>query len=306
MPSVFYCGKLPWHMKPVLFLNGLLAWMLGNIRDTGAMKDRVRKGYDGAITDDVHRYDELGRKHFTKIARELIADVELDGKEVLEVGCGTGILSMLLMERGASRVVGGDISRSMLEQCRKKAADQGYDQDRMEFRELDSEELPFGDSSFDIVVSSMMLELVPNQEQVVAEMARVVKPGGTIAISTHGPEHYYELIEAALNSLRVRDFLRFLGYRFEVWQSKETEIQRIMSRAGLTDTQTRRLEWREDFQNGGQAHDFFLGTSSAYWYGRFPAQERGALSERSRRYFERKQVTSCAMDVMLGYGRRPG
>lgn len=305
MPSAFYCGKLPWHMRPVLFLNGLLTLMLGNIRDTDAMKDRVRKGYDGAITDDIHLYDELGLKHYTKIAQDLIVDVELEGKEVLDVGCGSGILSMLMMERGASRVVGGDISKSMLEKFQKKAADQGYGQDRIEIRWLDSEELPFGNNSFDIVVSSMMLELVPNQEQVVAEMARVVKPGGTVAFSTHGPEHYYELIEAALNAIRIRDFLRLLGYRFEIWQSNEAEIQRILSGAGLADIETRRIKWREDFQNGGQAHDFFLGTSSAYWYEKFPAQERAALSERSRRYFERKQVTSCVMDVTIGYGRKP-
>lgn len=306
MPNVFYCGKLPWHMKPVLFLNGLLTWMLGNIKDIDAMKDRVRKGYDGAVTDDVHRYDELGQKHFTKIAHELIADVELDGKEILEVGCGTGILSMLLMKRGANRVVGGDISKSMIEQGWEKASEQGYEKDRIEFRELDSEKLPFGDNSFDIVMSSMMLELVPNQEQVVAEMVRVVKPGGMIALSTHGPEHYYELIEAALNAIRIRDFIRFLGYRFEVWQLKEVELKKILKRAGLNEIQTRRMEWREDFQNGGQAHDFFLGTSSAYWYSRFPDQERVALAERSRQYFERKKVTSCGMDVMIGYGHKPG
>jgi ubiquinone/menaquinone biosynthesis C-methylase UbiE len=306
MPSVFYCGKLPWHMKPVLFLNGLLIWILGNIKDTVAMKERVRKGYDGEVTDDIRRYDLFGQKHYMKIAHDLITDVELEGKDILEVGCGTGILSMLLMERGANRLVGGDISRAMLEQCREKAADQGYDQDRMEFKEMDSEKLPFGDCSFDIVFSSMMLELVPNQEQVVAEMTRVVKPGGMIVLSTHGPEHYYDLIEAALNSMRIRDFLRFLGYRFEVWQSTEAELQRIMHCAGLTDIQTRRIEWREDFQNGGQAHDFFLSTSSAYWYERFSVQERIALAERSRRYFERKQVISSAMDVTLGCGRRPG
>jgi ubiquinone/menaquinone biosynthesis C-methylase UbiE len=292
-------------MKPALFLNGALTWLLGNTRDTAAMKDRVRKGYEGAVTDDIQRYDELGLEHYAKIARELLADVDVNGKEALDVGCGTGILSLLLLERGATSVVGGDISQSMLERCRIKAADAGYDVDRLELKELDSEGLPFGDDSFETVVSSMVLELVPNQRGTVAEMARVARPGGTIAVSTHGPEHYYELIDAAFAAMRIRDFMRFLGYRFETWQSEEAELRALLTETGLVDVQTKRLQWSEDFQDGGEAYDFFVGTSSGYWYDKFPEPARTALAKRTRSHFQRNGVTRCGIDVMLGWGRKP-
>jgi len=305
MPAVLYSGKLPWRMKPMIYLNNVVTWMLGNTKDTGAMKERVRLGYEGTVTDDIFRYDDFGLDHYTKIALELVDDTDLHTKEVLDVGCGTGILSMVLMERGAKKVVCGDMSGNMLEQCRKKAADKGYDVDQMEFRELDSESLPFGDSTFDVVVSSMLLELVPDQKKAVAEMVRVVKPGGTLAISTHGPEHYYELIDASLSSVSLTEFVHFLGYRHEVWQMDEVALREILRHTGVVDIRTRRFQWREDFRDGGEAYDFFVGTSSAYWYARIPEQKRADFSEKSRRYFERKNVRSCGMDVTLGYGRKP-
>jgi ubiquinone/menaquinone biosynthesis C-methylase UbiE len=304
MPTIFYAGKLPWQMKPVMYVNNLVTWMLGNMSDTGAMKERVERGYDGRMTDGVFRYDDLAMEHYTTIARELVEDTDVKDKEVLDVGCGTGILSMMLMERGARKVVCGDLSAQMLDQCREKAADRGYGADRMEFKKLDSESLPFGGSSFDAVVSSMVLELIPDQRKALEEMVRVARPGGTVAVSTHGPEHYYELIQASLKATTLAEFTRFLGYRFEIWHLDEVALAEILKQAGLVDTQTRRLKWREVFKDGSEAYDVFLGTSSAYWYEKIPPDKRAEMSDRSRRYFVSNDVKSCGMDVTFGYGRK--
>jgi ubiquinone/menaquinone biosynthesis C-methylase UbiE len=306
MPTIFYTGKLPWQMKPVMYLNNLVTWMLGNIKDTGVMKERVERAYDGAMTDGVFRYDDLAMEQYTKIARELVEDTDVRDKEVLDVGCGTGILSLMLMERGARKVVCGDLSAQMLDQCRKKAGDKGYGADRMEFRKLDSESLPFEDSSFDVVASSMVLELIPDQQKALEEMVRVVRPGGTVAVSTHGPEHYYELIDASLRATSFTEFLHFLGYRFEIWHLDEVALAQILKQAGLVDTQTRRLTWREVFKDGSEAYDVFVGTSSAYWYEKIPPNKRAEMSDRARRYFVRNDVKSCGMDVTFGYGRKSG
>ena len=107
------------------------------------MKQRVKMGYDGAFTDHVTRYDELGLKFQIKAARAQLEDLDVKGKEVLDVGAGTGALSFLALEQGAAKVVCGDISQYMLDQCRKKAADRGFKEDRIEFRLLDAESLPF-------------------------------------------------------------------------------------------------------------------------------------------------------------------
>lgn len=166
MRTIFWTGKLSPMIKFVANFSNAVAWGTWNARDTAAMKQRTKMGYDGAVTDDVTHYDELGLEHYTKISKALLEGTEVQGKVVLDVGCGTGILSLLLIEEGVVKVICGDLSEYMLNQCKKKAGLLGYGPDRIDFRQLDA------------VTSGMVLGLVPNQRKVVSEMVRVLKPGG--------------------------------------------------------------------------------------------------------------------------------
>lgn len=163
MPPIFWTGKLSLPMKAMLNTSNLLAWIIGNARDTFTMKQRMKRGYDGTYSDDISRYDELGLDHYTKIAMELLDNNEVKGKEVIDIGCGTGILSLLALKDGASRITCSDISEYMLKCCQDKLTEHGYESNQMDFRIADAEEMPFEDNSFDIAFSSMVLGLVPNQ-----------------------------------------------------------------------------------------------------------------------------------------------
>jgi ubiquinone/menaquinone biosynthesis C-methylase UbiE len=178
MPIVFWTGKLSLPMKLMINTNNILAWLTGNARDAIAMKQRIRQGYEGVFSDHVAGYDELGTEFQTKAAIAQLEELDLQGKEVLDVGCGTGIISLLALKKGALKVICGDISEYMLKLAREKAANQGYGSDLIEFRNIDAESLPFGDASFDVVITGMTLGLLPDQAKAVKEMARVLRPGG--------------------------------------------------------------------------------------------------------------------------------
>ena len=106
------------------------------------------------------------------------------GQEVLDVACGTGVVAITAARIGA-RVRGLDLTPELLERAKENARIAGAE---IEFREGDAEALPYKDATFDVVLSQFGHMFAPRPEVVVAEMLRVLKPGGTIAFSTWPPE----------------------------------------------------------------------------------------------------------------------
>ncbi|MBN1865605.1 MAG: methyltransferase domain-containing protein [Victivallales bacterium] len=302
MPIIFWTGKLSLPMMLMVNANNIIAWLTGNTRDTAAMKNRIRQGYNGAFSEHVTRYDELGEEFQAKAAAAQLEGTDFRGKEVLDVGCGTGTVSLLALRKGADKVVCGDISTYMLEVARTKADRQGYGADRIDFRQLDAESLPFEDSSFDFVITGMTLGLLPNPKKAVTEMVRVLRPGGLLSVGAHGPEHYWEACDA---SFRIINKLYVLGYRLEFWPRTEEEVRRLLAEAGIVDIRTRRLTWRNAFKTGGEAYDFFAAISSTWWYARVPPTKRDSETRKTRDYFNRKKVVNITDDIILAYGRKP-
>jgi len=108
-----------------------------------------------------------------------------DGEAVLEVAIGTGAQLVELAGRNPSgRTVGIELSEGMLEQARKRLSDAGVEE-RVELERASALELPFGDRSFDLLVNSYMLDLLPRDDipRALAEFNRVLRPGGRIVLS---------------------------------------------------------------------------------------------------------------------------
>jgi SAM-dependent methyltransferase len=106
------------------------------------------------------------------------------GIEVLDVACGTGVVSLTAARHGA-RVTGIDLTPELVERARENANLMHVEG---EWIQGDAEALPFADASFDVVLSQFGHMFAPRPAIVVAEMLRVLKPGGTIAFSTWPPE----------------------------------------------------------------------------------------------------------------------
>ena len=97
---------------------------------------------------------------------------------ILDVGCGTGEITVRLASLYPdASLVGVDLIARHLELARGRAAAFGA---RVAFREADAFALPFADASFDLVVCRHMLQAVPRPEAAMAEMVRVMRPGGRI------------------------------------------------------------------------------------------------------------------------------
>jgi len=108
------------------------------------------------------------------------------GSKVLDVACGTGNLAIPAARRGAE-VTGLDLAQNLLEQARLRAAEEGL---VATFEEGDAEQLPFPDATFDIVMSMFGAMFGPRPELVAAELARVCRPGGVIAMANWTPNGF--------------------------------------------------------------------------------------------------------------------
>lgn len=106
------------------------------------------------------------------------------GDGVLDVGCGTGVVAVTAARLGA-RVTGVDLTPELLERARENAA---LAKVAIDFHEGDVEQLPFDDNEFDVVLSQYGHMFAPRPDVAIAEMLRVLRPGGTIAFSTWPPE----------------------------------------------------------------------------------------------------------------------
>jgi ubiquinone/menaquinone biosynthesis C-methylase UbiE len=107
------------------------------------------------------------------------------GEVILEVGCGTGVLDRWLAHRtgGANRIVGVDINPFLLRQATALARQEGLEH-LITFQEGNAEALPFPDNSFDVAMSSTVIQRV-DADRMLAEMVRVTKPGGRVAVVGH-------------------------------------------------------------------------------------------------------------------------
>ena len=108
------------------------------------------------------------------------------GQRVLDIGCGTGVVALTAARCGAT-VTGADLTPALLEVARYNAVLAGV---AINFQEADVEALPFSDASYDVVLSQFGHMFGPRPAVAVAEMLRVLKPGGVIAFSTWPPELY--------------------------------------------------------------------------------------------------------------------
>ncbi|HEX8687114.1 MAG TPA: methyltransferase domain-containing protein, partial [Pyrinomonadaceae bacterium] len=151
--------------------------------------------------EDPHYYVRLmdmirgGREDDPAQYRAVFDALEVAGGErVLDVGCGTGGAARAILSRfpGLAGVVGVDKSETMLAEARARTTRPAAG---LEFRPADAHELPFPDASFDAAYSLRVFEILGDPRRVLAEMVRVLRPGGRLVVN--GPDVDAWAIDAA-------------------------------------------------------------------------------------------------------------
>jgi ubiquinone/menaquinone biosynthesis C-methylase UbiE len=126
-------------------------------------------------------------KSNTAAAEEFVARLDLPaGARVLDLACGTGNLAIPLARRGCL-VTGVDIAPNLLVQARERAAAESL---AIAFDEGDAEQLPYPDAAFDAVLTMWGAMFAPRPELVAAEAARVLVPGGLLAMANWNPASF--------------------------------------------------------------------------------------------------------------------
>lgn len=201
-------------------------------------------------------YDDKRHEGYHKLiddqAAELVRRVG-EGKEVLEVGCGTG----LVLERVASfarRAEGVDLSPGMLAKARARG---------LTVQEASATDLPFEDASFDVAYSFKVLAHVPEIDRALAEMARVVRPGGYLVYDFYNRHSFRYLAKRLFGPRKTSRVFDESAIPTRFWSIDEalahlpagTRLERIdgiriatlhaaQLRLPLVGRWTERVEWR--------------------------------------------------------------
>ena len=128
-------------------------------------------------------FADLDQYHFEKL-HHLPRLVDFDGyrgQRVLDVGCGAGT-DLVRFARGGAIVTGVDVAASAIALARENVRQQGLEAD---LREVDGEDLPFADESFDLVYAHGVVQYTTNDRALVAECRRVLKTGGTAVFQVY-------------------------------------------------------------------------------------------------------------------------
>jgi ubiquinone/menaquinone biosynthesis C-methylase UbiE len=157
---------------------------------------------------------------------------EVGGQRVLDVGCGTGNISLALAHRGA-QVVGLDASVPMLARARDKA---GWQDLSISWVTGAAGQLPFGDGSFDGVVCILALDFIPDRSGALHEMVRVLRPGGFLTVAVLNRCSFWTLkrvIRACFRPSLWRE-VKFTTSK-ELWRflSSRPELGAIQSRQSV-------------------------------------------------------------------------
>ena len=177
------------------------------------------------------------------------------GAKWLDVGCGTGVFTELLVDTCAPATVAAvDPSVEQVDLARSKPV-----AGRVDFRVADAERLPFKDGAFDVVASALVINFIPDRPRAIAEMRRVARPGGMVA------GYVWDFTAGGSPTSSIRDGLSRIGAKPPVIHgaddSRLEALSTLFAGRGLKDIATRTIDVTMHFPD---FDDFMQTQTPAY------------------------------------------
>ena len=231
-----------------------------------------RYGWDKSAA----HYERYWAEHLAPVQRRLLELAALrPGTRVLDVASGPGLVTFPAADAvgPTGAVLGTDLSEAMVLRGRETAQERGLTNAR--FERMDAEALALADSSFDVALCSLGLMYVPDPERAIAEMHRLLVPGGRLVASVWGRRDHcgwaaiFPIVDA-----RVESQVCPLFFRLGTGETLATALQQ----AGFQDVEMERLPTTLHFTSAEEACGAaFRGGPVALAYARFDQSTRDAV-----------------------------
>ena len=227
------------------------------------------------------------------------------GQRVLDLCCGAGASALPAARAvgAGGQVLGVDLAAPLLALARARAA--GESLANVEFRECDATSTQLPDGSFDAVVCVFGVFFVRDMTAFAAEMWRLVRPGGVLAITTWGPglfepanSHFWEAVGAVAPSLYKA---------FNPWDEITTTaaLAELLARAGAAQPAVVAVPGRHHLDHPDQFWDVALGTGYRGTVDALSQEQRDSVRERLLAGLRAAGVTTLRTDVVFGTAERP-
>lgn len=227
------------------------------------------------------------------------------GHTVLDLCCGAGASAIPAARATgpAGRVLGIDVAEPLLEMARGKAAREGLA--NVEFRYGDATRTDLPDGSFDAVICVFGVFFAQDMAGFIAEMWRLVRPGGILAVTTWGPGLFEPANTAFWES--VREVEPSLFKAFNPWDEITTEaaLADLLSRGGVERPDVMSAAGWHQLDHPDRFWDIVLGSGYRATIDALSQKQRDLVRRRVLGQLQSGGITALRTDVVFGTARRP-